>query len=72
MNEDFRLRKEIHFWKKIVAHATGNCANALSHWKSNPNVNSEFGFGFSASKSPWRHMFMLNIILANKTSKKAK
>ena len=38
--------KKMHFQKKIVAHATGNCANELFHWKSNPNVNSEFGFGF--------------------------
>ena len=45
----FYFEKKIHFWKKIVAHATGNCANELFHWKSNPNVNSEFGFGFNAS-----------------------
>ena len=41
----------MHFQKKIVAHATGNCANELFHWKPNPNVKSEFGFGFSTSES---------------------
>ena len=40
--------KKMQFQKNLVAHATGNCANELFHWKSNPNVNSEFGFGFSA------------------------
>ena len=48
MIADLPLRQEIHFWKKTVAYATGNCANELFHWKSNPNVNSELGFGFSA------------------------
>ena len=45
---DVYKRQENIFSEKIVAHATGNCANALFHRKSNPNVNSEFGFGFIA------------------------
>ena len=43
--------KKMHFQKNIVAHATGNCTNELFQWKSNPNLNSEFDFGFSASEN---------------------
>ena len=37
--------------EKIVVHAAGNFSNDLFYWKSNPSLNSEFRFGFSASES---------------------